>query len=204
MSSTQIALKTNAINSLKILPSILEGNFLYSSLYQPKQGNVIIKTAPVLLNAPLITGDNIIPAVLSCSTGVWSASPSPVYTYKWFADTIEIPTETNSTLITDLSLFEKVITCEVTATNSAGAAFSLSSNSITMAALEDFILSEFNFLTITGLPFDDTETVYSLEVAIIQGTAKEGMFELTDTNIYIIEFVEYIGYGFSYGFGYGQ
>jgi len=75
--------------------------------------------APVLLEAPVITGTLRVGEVLEVSTGVWANEPVS-YTYQWYTDTEEIDgADESSYLLTDAEegFF---IYCVVTAVNNTG------------------------------------------------------------------------------------
>lgn len=86
-------------------------------------------TAPVISPATATTG-----TVMSSTTGVWTYEPIS-YTYAWQLDGSPIDGATDSTYTVLVGDLTHAITCEVTATNRAGAAVSAAeSNSVTPTA----------------------------------------------------------------------
>jgi hypothetical protein len=84
--------------------------------------------------APEVSGTPAVGESLNCSTGTWSGSPTPTFTYQWVRDegvgeTI-IESATASTYTVASEDEGHTLACKVTATNSAGSASKLSSNSL--------------------------------------------------------------------------
>jgi hypothetical protein len=88
---------------------------------------------PVNTNPPTISGTGTVGQTLTCTTGIWSYSPTS-YTYAWQRAAVPIAGATSEayTLVAADSP-NKAITCIVTATNSAGSQASPPSNTITCA-----------------------------------------------------------------------
>ncbi|TXH10051.1 MAG: hypothetical protein E6R04_06365 [Spirochaetes bacterium] len=84
--------------------------------------NIGQAAAPVNITSPTITGDAVPFGTLSCSSGVWTGSPTPTITYQWKANGSNISGETASTTVLPESYIGQTITCTVTATNSEGSA----------------------------------------------------------------------------------
>ena len=80
--------------------------------------------------APVISGTGVVGQTLSCSTGTWTGIPAPTYTYQWLRGVSDIPGATSSTYTLVQADATFVITCQVTATNTAGSASVTSSNSL--------------------------------------------------------------------------
>src|SRR5438445_507690 len=84
--------------------------------------------------APEVSGKASVGETLSCSTGTWTASPQPAFTYQWVRDVAEgeqtIEAATASTYRIANQDAGHSLACKVTATNSAGSASKLSSNSV--------------------------------------------------------------------------
>lgn len=83
---------------------------------------------PVNTVAPAITGTATVGSQLTCSTGTWTGSPAPTYTYQWQKGTTNIGGATSSTFTVTLSQAGSTIRCVVTATNSVGAVSANSAN----------------------------------------------------------------------------
>jgi hypothetical protein len=84
--------------------------------------NVEFFHAPIFRGTPAISGSAIIGQTLTCSTGNPIGRPAATVTYQWKRDGGNIGGATNSTYLVDAADYNTTITCEVTATNSEGAA----------------------------------------------------------------------------------
>lgn len=102
------------------------------NLYTTDGGGV----APVNTVAPVASGTPEVGQTLSCTTGTWTGTPAPTYTYQWqYNDGTwnNIAGATSSTWVVDISGLVDVgdsIRCVVTGTNGSGSA-SANSNTIT-------------------------------------------------------------------------
>lgn len=86
------------------------------------EGGQAAPGAPVNTVLPSISGDNdYIGTELTCSTGTWTGDDI-TYSYQWKRDGVNITDETNSTytIVSADAEPDVELTCEVTATNSAG------------------------------------------------------------------------------------
>jgi hypothetical protein len=86
-------------------------------------GNAVVGTstsAPVNAVLPVIFGSAQVGQTLSCSQGTWSGSTPQSYSYQWQADGTSIGGATSSTYVVQAADQGHTLTCEVTATNSAG------------------------------------------------------------------------------------
>jgi len=88
--------------------------------------------APTNTVAPAVTGTAAVGQTLSCSTGSWTGSPAPTYTYQWQHGTTNISGKTSSTYLVEAAYIGETLRCIVTATNSAGSA---SANSASTGAV---------------------------------------------------------------------
>src|SRR5438034_9119139 len=84
---------------------------------------------------PEVSGTPAVGETLTCSPGAWTGNPQPTLTYRWVRDT-GLPDETIIELAT-ASTYRVVnedrgysLACKVTATNGAGSASKISSNSL--------------------------------------------------------------------------
>ena len=75
-------------------------------------------TAPVNTVAPTITGTPVVGATLTANSGTWTGNPTPIYSYIWTVDTVDV--ETAETFTVSAGDEGKMITLTVTGTNSAG------------------------------------------------------------------------------------
>lgn len=85
-------------------------------------------SAPVNTSVPVISGSATVGSTLSSSTGTWSGSPAPTYTYQWQRGTNNISGATNSTYVVQSADLGSTLRCVVTATNIVGTASATSSN----------------------------------------------------------------------------
>jgi hypothetical protein len=81
-------------------------------------------TAPANTVAPVVSGTTTEGQTLSCTTGTWTGSPGPSYSYQWQRDTgggfSNIGSATSSTYLLDTPDVDADIRCAVTGTNSEG------------------------------------------------------------------------------------
>jgi hypothetical protein len=89
---------------------------------------------PESTEAPLVSGDPAVGEPLSCSQGKWNASPAPTFAYKWLRDGTVIASATGSTYTVSTEDQGTSLSCEVTATNSAGSTAVDSSNKLEVPA----------------------------------------------------------------------
>ena len=88
-------------------------------------------TAPVNTVAPVISGTAVVGQTLSSTTGTWTGTPIPTYTYQWYRGISQISGATSSTYTLVQADATFSVTCEVTATNIAGVA-NATSNALTI------------------------------------------------------------------------
>ena len=93
-------------------------------------------TAPDNTVLPAITGTATEGQTLTASSGTWSGSPTPTYTYQWFGDGESLAGETGSTLDLTEEHVGMVIAVQVTATNANGSASAISAGTSAVAADE--------------------------------------------------------------------
>ena len=77
---------------------------------------------PKNLEQPSTVGIPAVGEALTCSPGLWSGAPPPVYTYQWLLNGIDIPSATASTLVVASAYRGLDLSCEVTARNREGSA----------------------------------------------------------------------------------
>lgn len=80
---------------------------------------------PVNTKAPEVTGTPAVGEKLSCSDGEWANAPT-AYTYKWLRDGVEIFKQTEDTYMVQEADEGQWVSCEVTASNTAGSDSSMS------------------------------------------------------------------------------
>ena len=88
--------------------------------------NIYTPTIPLNTVAPSISGTSTVRGALTCTTGTWTSSLTITYSYQWKKGITDIGTNTNtySPVLADFGVAN--ITCIVTATSTAGAAYSTS------------------------------------------------------------------------------
>jgi hypothetical protein len=89
--------------------------------------------APYILQAPTISGTPASGQNLTCSTGNWSDAPT--YAYQWLRSGVAIAGATTNTYAVVAADIGNNLSCQVTATNAAGASPPVLSNSVHVAAL---------------------------------------------------------------------
>ena len=89
-------------------------------------------SAPVNTVAPSVTGTATVGQTLSCSTGTWTGSPAPTFTYQWQRVTTNITSATSSTYVLVAADAGNTIRCVVTATNTIGAVSANSNSTATI------------------------------------------------------------------------
>jgi hypothetical protein len=89
-----------------------------------------VESPPVSIEPPLLSGRPAVGETLSCSTGSWSGSPAPVFTYQWVRDVGpgETPIESATASAYKVASADAghSLACRVTATNGRGTASELS------------------------------------------------------------------------------
>ncbi len=88
-------------------------------------GNVMVGTPPPAVtpantSAPVASGTPAPGQALSCSNGSWTGYPPPTFTYQWLRDGTPIGGATTSAYVVQATDQGHGLTCQVTATNSAG------------------------------------------------------------------------------------
>jgi hypothetical protein len=69
---------------------------------------------------PVISGTPTVGETLTCANGTWTGGPSPTFTVQWLRDLVPISGATGSTYEVQPADAGSDLSCEVTATNSAG------------------------------------------------------------------------------------
>lgn len=152
-------------------------------------------TLPANTVAPAITPTTgVIGDTLTCSTGTWTGSPAPSYTYQWKRAGANIAAATASTYVvvaadvrTASTAGAPAITCVVTATNTAGAptatsnTVTLTQSLITTSATADFD-ADFGTTDAGGGALSDwaTHTIGSAAVTQATGSARPTLTVLGD------------------------
>lgn len=98
-------------------------------VYQVASNNT--PAPPVNISAPFLEGTGEIGTNVICRKGVWSGFPAITYTYDFKVGGLSVQNSSSNLYIPQPIDDGKVITCEVTATNTQGFASATTSNSIT-------------------------------------------------------------------------
>jgi len=132
--STYITLTADAGKSITCQVTAVNGG----GSSNPATSNIIVPgVAPVNTggaNLPLIStpSGTTIGSTITCSTGTWSGTPTPTYSYQWYNGAGPISgANSSSYTITPTDAANPPITCEVTASNAGGSLSVLSNNSVT-------------------------------------------------------------------------
>jgi len=80
------------------------------------------------IEAPSVSGTAAVGQVLTCLRGIWNGAPPPTFTYQWLRDGTSIPSATASTYTVTLADEGHLLSCDVTATNTAGSVEAESGN----------------------------------------------------------------------------
>ena len=128
-SYTTVSADANQLISCKITATNSAGFTIATS------NNVTVTAAPAVVNVPVISGGTTVGSVLSATNGSWTNSPTS-YSYQWKKNNTAISGATTNTYTTLVGDVGGVITCEISATNSAGVSSVTSSNSITVIAAQ--------------------------------------------------------------------
>ena len=88
----------------------------------------LIASAPANTTAPGLSGTPVVGDTLTCSTGTWSGDPAPTLTYQWLRDASRISDATSASYTVQAADQAHTLSCQVTATNSAGQAQATSSS----------------------------------------------------------------------------
>ena len=84
------------------------------------------RVEPVNTVAPAVTGTATVGSTLTSTTGTWTGSPTPTFTYQWRRNGVAIGGATASTYLIDALDVGTSVTCQVTATNARGSAAAVS------------------------------------------------------------------------------
>lgn len=152
-------------NYYNIMPAD-DGKAIYATVFATNpagsasnvSNTLTVQSAPSNLIKPVLSGSAEVGGTLSVSNGLWSGTPTIVFTYQWKQNGAPIGGETANTLLIDASYAGNTITCEVTATNNAGAASSTTNGAIA------FILPTIAGFTISGTPWVGLPLTFSMPV----------------------------------------
>lgn len=86
-----------------------------------KQIEARTPSAPVNTVAPVVSGTAQVGQTLTVTPGTWTGLPTPVFTYQWQANGVNIGGATGTTYVPIVGQIGQPIRCVVTATNASGA-----------------------------------------------------------------------------------
>jgi hypothetical protein len=102
------------------------------SIFARRNNEPPTPAAPVNVVLPSLTGTGLVGSTITCNKGTWTGYPTPSFEYNFKADGVSVQLGISNEYVTAGPDINKVITCEVTATNSQGSASATTSNSITV------------------------------------------------------------------------
>lgn len=185
---TQINYNKISIGPVKLGPSIQEGELGVHSLLSsgPHPAEPIFRTIPILLSAPRIGGNNIIPNTLSVvSLGVYQASPQPEFTVQWLRDNVDIVGETGMTYTTVPSDNATEISVRVTASSQLGS-ITTESNVIDAVLYGVMTIPDHSDYVIIGMGQDNRIATNEIDVVLISGMAQNNVEIVATFTSYII------------------
>jgi len=93
----------------------------------------LLPTLPVSIVAPEVAvrggGAAVVGKTLSCSSGTWTGTPTPTFSYSWLRDGVPIGAAEANTYTVTTADEGHSISCQVTATNTVGSKSTVSANS---------------------------------------------------------------------------
>lgn len=107
--------------------------------------------APVNTVLPVVSGNAVDGATLSCSNGTWTAVPSPTFSFQWLQDGSAISGATSSTYDVQTADVGHVLACSVNGLNAVGNSTATSANTATVASGETLVLNYVTDGTTTGM-----------------------------------------------------
>jgi hypothetical protein len=96
-------------------------------------GTAVTPGAPVNTVAPAVSGTAAVGSTLSSTSGGWTSSSTPTYTYQWLRNGLDIQGAISPTYGTVSADTGTLVSCKVTSTNTAGSA-SATSNGLSISA----------------------------------------------------------------------
>ena len=83
---------------------------------------------PVSTALPVLSGATTVGSIITTTSGTWSGSPTPTFSYQWYKGNASILGEVSSTYTIKTDDVGQSINCRVTATNSSGSASAISNS----------------------------------------------------------------------------
>ena len=185
VTNTQDEFEIRSIDVVHINPSVMEGERGRSSILGPRTAIPIVRFAPTFEVQPTVSGNLRIPSILTCNPGVIVASPTADIFYQWQAAGVDIPGETNKTLITTLVLDAVEVTCIVDAVNFLGTASGVS-NGITPERVEPIITHQTDFYATTGMGQENLLLTHNARAAIATGMSADGRLDTISDSAFVV------------------
>jgi hypothetical protein len=93
-----------------------------------------VRSIPVSVTPPVLSGTATVGQVLTCSTGEWWGGPTPTYSFQWVRGaSTDVPGATSATKTVVAGDQTFTLKCRVTATNDAGSTTATSAATGTIA-----------------------------------------------------------------------
>lgn len=186
MSSTQKLYSTTALSNVVLVPSIVEGRNGVNSIYGIGSSVPITRSPPVNITPPSIAGSLVIPSVLTCLPGSWQGSPKPSYSYRWFLDGVLVSDQTSNTFVTDFSMTDLSVYCELTASSTQGTVI-ITTNPVVVSILEPVQIEEAAYYVITGSPITARNVMVTHRFYVISGAPSVEQISLFSHDVYVVE-----------------
>ena len=113
-------------------PSFALANLVTASqgITVPGIDAALMPKAPINTVAPVVSGTPAVGQTLSCTTGSWTGTPTPTFTYSWLRDGVAIPGATTDIYPVQALDQGNGLTCKITASNKSGIVAALSNTLI--------------------------------------------------------------------------
>jgi hypothetical protein len=177
-----------SIGPVQIGASIQEGEINNPSLFSGhRPAFPISRFPPSLITLPIITGSSIIPATLTCSLGVFAASPQPTgYEFQWTRNGIIIPGANDRTYVTSIVDHNSIIKCVLRVISPLGDITVVTSNELFCQIFQSIDVTETELYILSGLPVSNAIDVMEYTPYIITGLSIVGYMSVVETDIYVI------------------
>lgn len=177
---------TDTVEPITVEKIVLSGSPFVSSVLGHGAYLISAPLAPAFYRNPIISGPVLPPSTLTCDAESFTSSPRAVITYQWKRDTVNISNETNQTFQTALSGVGDDITCEVTITNASGSQ-TLTSNIITLEAVQDGFVYQMDVIPIQGLSAPTRVDATDLITFYVQGIANNDKVDVDELDVNFIQ-----------------
>lgn len=176
---------TDTVEDYTVEKTILSGAQFVSAILGSGAHLITAAAIPVFFRSPIISGSVVPPSTLTCEANSFNSSPRATITYQWKSDGVDINGETSITYDAVLSDIGAEITCFVTITNASGADTGLS-NGLTMEAIVEAEMFEFDAYVIQGLNTPGRTDVNDIDMLIITGFANDDKIDVMEEEVTIV------------------